>query len=127
VPIRSAKVLVFWRDSENQNGLIRRLAGLARFAAVQEDAMKAGRLLVATHALYPASGILLDGYSRTVGSERPSFARDLAAPLRCLKPGLLGETTTAKEAIAGAGPMLVLPISVTLMPACLSATLRIYH
>jgi len=61
VPIGSAKVLVFWRASENQNGLIRCLAGLARFAAVQGDAMKAGQMLAATHALYLASGILLDG------------------------------------------------------------------
>ena len=61
--------------------------------------MKAGQMLAATHALYAASGILLEGYSRTVGmlrdgSERPSFARDLAAPPRWLNPGLFSWRST---------------------------------
>ena len=124
MPIGSAKVLVFWRDSGNQNGLIRCLAGLARFAAVQGD----------------EGWSIIGGDARTLSSEWHSARRRIPEPLACfvmvpnvhrslailqrLPVGsirayfhgdrLLGETITAEETIAGAGLMLVLPMPITL-------------
>jgi hypothetical protein len=84
-----AEGLILSQDTASQNGLVLGLAGLARVAARRGEAERAGRLFGATDALFPVTGILVDGVFPTVGmlrdgSERPSFRRQVAAARRRL-------------------------------------------
>jgi hypothetical protein len=69
----------------------RRGQRLGRVAATEGDPERAGRFFGIADALFPASGVLIDGGFPTAGmlrhgSERPSFQRYVASARRRLDP-----------------------------------------
>jgi hypothetical protein len=69
------------------------LAGLARLAAAQGRAERAGRLFGAAAALFPASGRLFDG------TDRAAFDRHVAEARAGLDPAAFGAGWAAGQAL----------------------------
>ena len=76
-----AEGLRLWREVGNPAGVTMGLAGLARLAAAQGQAARAGRLFGAAAARFPAGGRLLDG------TDRAAFDRHVGRGPRRPRPG----------------------------------------
>jgi hypothetical protein len=88
-----AEGLRLWRDLARPDGAALGLAGLARLAAAQGQAERAGRLFGAAAALFPADGRLADG------TDRAAFDRDVAAARSGLDPAAFAAGWTAGQAL----------------------------
>ncbi|MDB5077655.1 MAG: hypothetical protein JWO42_3834 [Chloroflexi bacterium] len=92
--------LAAWQEMGNQTGAVMSLAGLAGLAAAVGQAERAGRLLGAVGALFPADGVLLNG------TDRAAFDRQVAATRALLDEGAFargwdaGQGMTLEQAIA---------------------------
>jgi tetratricopeptide (TPR) repeat protein len=90
---RLTEGLRLWWEAGNPAGAAMGLAGLARLAAAQGQAARAGRLLGAAAALFPAGGRLLDG------TDRAAFDRQVAAARTGLDPATFAAGWAAGQAL----------------------------